>query len=121
SNGIMHDYYRITLTSLYQPLVGALAYSLYMTLWSQIESYNNWSESATHRSLMNIVQLDLNEVLHARKKLEGIGLLTTYVKENDDVRCFYYQLEIPMSPQEFLNDGALNVYLYNRIGNYQFS
>lgn len=121
SNGIMHEFYRKTLTTLYQPLVGALAYSLYMTFWSQMEEDNKWSARATHRSLMNIVQLDLDQFLHARKKLEGIGLLTTYLQEKDGERCFYYELETPMSPHDFLNDGALNVYLYNQLGNYHFN
>ncbi|PWA12322.1 Replication initiation and membrane attachment protein [Pueribacillus theae] len=120
SNGLMHDFYRKTLTSLYQPLIGAVAYSLYMTLWSQLENEQDWSERATHRSLMNITQLDLKEILLARKKLEGIGLLTTYVKEENGERSYLYQLEVPMSPDNFFNDGALNVYLYNRLGNHQF-
>lgn len=120
SNGIMHDFYRKTLTSLYQPLIGATAYSLYMTLWSWLETDDDWSKSATHRSLMNVTQLDLKQLLLARKKLEGIGLLTTFLKETDGTRNYYYQLEVPMSPEKFFNDGALNVYLYNRLGNYQF-
>lgn len=120
ANGLMHDYYRKTLTSLYQPLVGAIAYSLYMTLWSQIDSEKNWSQPATHRSLMNVVQLDLNQILEGRKKLEGIGLLKTFVNEDSETRSYYYLLEAPLSPKRFFNDGALNVYLYNQLGHYQF-
>lgn len=120
AKGIMHDYYRKTLTSLYQPLIGPIAYSLYMTLWAQIESETDWSEPATHHSLMNTMQLNLNEILLARKKLEAIGLLETFVDEAHDPRRYYYLLESPLSPQEFFNDGALNVYLYNKLGHHQF-
>lgn len=120
AKGIMHDYYRKTLTSLYQPLIGPVAYSLYMTLWAQIESETDWSEPTTHHSLMNMMQLNLNEILLARKKLEAIGLLETFVDDGHDPRRYYYLLESPLSPQEFFNDGALNVYLYNKLGHYQF-
>lgn len=120
AKGIMHDYYRKTLTSLYQPLIGPVAYSLYMTLWAQIETETDWSEPATHHSLMNMMQLNLNEILLARKKLEAIGLLETFVDDDHDPRRYYYLLESPLSPQEFFNDGALNVYLYNKLGHYQF-
>lgn len=120
AKGIMHDYYRKTLTSLYQPLIGPVAYSLYMTLWSQIDSETDWSEPATHHSLMNMMQLNLNEILLARKKLEAIGLLETFVDDKHDPRRYYYLLESPLSPHAFFNDGALNIYLYNRLGHYQF-
>ncbi len=120
AHGLMHDFYRKTVTTLYQPLIGAVAYSLYMTLWSQIPSEIKWSEETTHRSLMNITQLDLKELLIGRKKLEAIGLLYSFVKEKNDARVFYYQLEVPLSPEQFFNDGALNVYLYNRLGHHQF-
>lgn len=120
ANGMMHDYYRKVVTSLYQPLVGAIAYSLYMTFWGQLESEKEWSKPSTHRSLMNVVQLDLKQILLARKKLEGIGLLKTYVDEDSEPRHYFYVLEAPLSPHQFFNDGALNVFLYNRLGPYHF-
>lgn len=120
ANGMMHDYYRKIVTSLYQPLIGSVAYSLYMTFWSQLDSEKTWTEPATHRSLMNVVQLDLKQILLGRKKLEGIGLLKTFVHEQHEPRDYLYVLEPPLSPQQFFNDGALNVYLYNRLGHYHF-
>lgn len=120
ANGMMHDYYIKTVTSLYQPLIGSIAYSLYMTFWSQIESDKAWSKPSTHRSLMNIVQLDLKHILAGRKKLEGIGLLKTFVDEESEPRDYFYMLEAPLSPRRFFDDGALNVYLYNRLGHYHF-
>lgn len=120
ANGIMHEFYRKTLTTLYQPLIGSIAYSLYMTLWSQIDSERDWSKPSTHRGLMNVVQLDLKEILAGRKKLEGIGLLKTFVNADSEPRDYFYLLEAPLSPRHFFNDGVLNVYLYNRLGHYHF-
>ncbi|RBW71504.1 replication initiation and membrane attachment family protein [Bacillus taeanensis] len=120
SRGILHDYYRQVITSLYQPLIGALAYSLYMTFWSELDDAKSWSEMSTHRSLMNLTQLNLQQLLEARKKLEAVGLLKTYVKKEQDAKLYVYELEAPFTPEQFYNDGALNVYLYNRLGSHKF-
>jgi replication initiation and membrane attachment protein len=120
SSGMLHDYYRKVITALYQPLIGALAYSLYMTLWSELDDEKSWSEMSTHRSLMNLMQLNLQQLLEARKKLEGVGLLKTYVKKEQDAKLYVYELETPFTPEQFYNDGALNVYLYNRLGSHKF-
>ncbi|WP_243291225.1 replication initiation and membrane attachment family protein [Bacillus sp. FJAT-47783] len=116
SNGMLHDYDRKILTLLYQPLVGAKAYSLYMSLWSELEENRLSAEESTHHSLMAIMQLPLNEIYQERLKLEGMGLLNTYQMDAEDPKKFIYELQPPLSPKWFFSDGMLNVYLYNRVG-----
>lgn len=121
ANGLLHEYDRKVLTFLYQPLIGSTCFSLYMTLWAELEENRLWSESSTHHLLMNLLGRNLNEIYEARLKLEGIGLVKTYVKTEDEVRSFIYELHPPLSPDQFFLDGMLNIYLYRKIGKNHFS
>ncbi|MBA2873771.1 replication initiation and membrane attachment family protein [Thermaerobacillus caldiproteolyticus] len=119
SNGILHDFDRKVITLLYQPLIGHRAFSLYMTLWSELEQ-QLWGEETTHHSLMAIMQCSLKDIYDERLKLEGIGLLKTYVNHEQDPKQFIYELQPPLTPEQFFTDGVLNVFLYNRIGKTKF-
>jgi replication initiation and membrane attachment protein len=121
SSGILHFYDQKVLTFLYQPLIGSSAYSLYMTLWGELEENRLWSEQSTHHSLMNFLDTNLKEIYYARQKLEAMGLLKTFVKEDEEERSFIYELQPPLNPETFFLDGMLNIYLYQKIGKKQFS
>ncbi len=121
ANGILHDYDRKILTFLYQPLIGAECYSLYMTLWAELEENRLWSESHSHHSLMNFMVMNLKEIYDKRLKLEAIGLLKTFVKQEEGHRLFVYELQPPLTAEQFLSDGMLNIYLYRKIGRAQFA
>ena len=106
---------RDNLITLYEPIMGALAVSLYLTLWRDLK-YNNFkSEEYNHHHLMSIMKTDLKSIKEARSALESLGLLKTYVKSGD-IYSYVYELYSPMSPREFLNHPVLNVVLYNNIG-----
>ncbi|MGE6751792.1 replication initiation and membrane attachment family protein [Rossellomorea sp. NPDC071047] len=116
TNGILQEYDRKIITFLYQPLIGSVCYSLYMSLWGEVEENRLWSTDSTHYHLMNVLSVNLQEVYEARMKLEGIGLLKAYEKRDNEDRSFLYELQPPLTPQEFFHDGMLNVYLYRKIG-----
>ncbi|EHL73112.1 MULTISPECIES: replication initiation and membrane attachment family protein [Bacillus] len=119
-SGILHDTDRKILTFLYQPLIGSACFSLYMTLWAQAEENRLWSKTSNHYGLMNFLNMNLKTIYHERLKLEGIGLLKTYVKEMGDSRSYIYELLPPLTPEQFFQDGMLNVFLYRKIGRSQF-
>ena len=121
SDGLLHEYDRKVLTFLYQPLIGSTCFSLYMTLWAELEENRLWSESSTHHLLMNLLEMNLKEIYEARLKLEGIGLLKTRVKTDEGGRSFIYELHPPLTPEQFFLDGMLNIYLYRKIGKNHFS
>lgn len=121
TNGILHEYDRKVLTMLYLPLIGSTCYSLYMALWSEVEANRFWSEEKKHLHLMSMLQLNLQQIFEERKKLEGIGLLKTYVNNGDAMRTYIYELQPPLSPKNFFDDGVLNIYLYNRLGKKSFN
>ncbi|EKN67465.1 DnaD domain protein [Schinkia azotoformans] len=120
TNGILQDFDRKVLTLLYQPLIGALCYSLYMTLWSEIDVNRLWGDKNKHYHLMNLMQINLDSILNERKKLEGIGLLKTYLKDGE-TKTYIYELQPPLSPENFFNDGLLNIYFYNRLSKTSFN
>ncbi|KKK38319.1 Replication initiation and membrane attachment protein [Mesobacillus campisalis] len=121
SNGLLHEYDRKVLTFLYQPLVGPVCLSLYMTLWAELEENRLWSASTSHHSLMTLLDMNLKDIYHARLKLEAMGLLKTFVKDDEeDVRSFIYELQAPLTPEQFFLDGLLNIYLYRKVGKNQF-
>jgi replication initiation and membrane attachment protein len=120
SGGLLHEYDRKVLTFLYQPLIGPSCLSLYMTLWAELEENRLWSEPVTHHNLMTIMDMNLKDIYHARQKLEGMGLLKTFVKNGEGGRSFIYELQPPLTPEQFFLDGMLNVYLYRKVGKNQF-
>ncbi|MBE4908228.1 replication initiation and membrane attachment family protein [Bacillus luteolus] len=120
SADMLNENDRKVLTLLYQPLIGTKCFSLYMTLWSELEQNRMWGEETTHHGLMAIMQTNLRDIYQERLKLEAIGLMKTFVNESDDNRLFIYDIQAPLTPKEFFTDGVLNIFLYNRLGKNKF-
>ncbi len=104
------------LTLLYQPLIGFGAHSLYLTLAAQLERDQYWSSEQSHHQLMLQLGSSLANIYEQRKKLEGIGLLKTFKRKEDSHSAYLYELQAPMSPQEFFENDVLSVYLLNQLG-----
>ncbi|MEK3890429.1 replication initiation and membrane attachment family protein [Bacillus sp. FSL K6-3431] len=119
-NGTLHQHDKKIITFLYQPLIGPICTSFYTTLWHAVEENRLWSEEWSHYHLMNLLGLNLQDIYHARLKLEGIGLLKTYIKSEREARSFVYELQSPLSAEQFFTDGMLNIYLYQKLGQSHF-
>lgn len=113
SKAILTDYDRKIITLLYQPIIGSCATNLYFTYWSLYE--NNKLIERTHYQLMTNMQLKLETIILAREKLEGIGLLKTYLKK-DTINNFVYEIYKPLNAYEFCSSPLLNTLLINNIG-----
>ena len=103
------------LTNLYQPIIGYTAISLYLTLLNDLDNIKKENKIYTHHHLMTSMQLKLDNIVDARYKLEGIGLLKTYIKTGE-IDEYIYILYSPLSAYEFFNHPILNIVLYNNIG-----
>lgn len=112
---LVADYDRETLTNLYQPLVGYSALALYFTLWSEAEMQRVNSISA-HETLLAKMKISVGEFIKARKALEGVGLLRTYLEDNKGAKIYTYELYAPKTPNEFFSDTLLYGLLINYIG-----
>ena len=116
---ILDDQDRLTLTLLYQPIIGSIAVSLYLTLWSFLDKNKITSTSNTHNDLVVSMQLKLEDIKEAKDKLEAIGLIKTYLKKGD-VNNYVYELYGPLSAFEFINNPILNTALYNNINKKEY-
>lgn len=116
---VMNDTDRLVLTMLYQPLIGYKALALYFTFWSDLDSTGVMSIEFTHRHLMNVTGLRVEDIMEARKKLEAIGLLKTAFKTGN-INNYVYQLYAPLSPSEVLTHPFLSIILYNTLGSKEY-
>lgn len=110
-----------TLISLYEPIVGPTAISLYLTLWSDLDKLECISISYTHHHLMTILKSSLELIVKARKSLEALGLLKSFLKEDENISEYIYELYSPLSPSEFFNHPILGVLLLNNIGENEYN
>ncbi len=116
---ILNDNDRNLLILLYQPIIGANAISLYYTLWSYLDKLELLSNEWTHHHILRDMMISNSELIDARVKLEAIGLIKTYVKKGN-VNNFVYELYSPISAQEFINNPALNMAIYNAVGKLEY-
>ena len=117
---VLNNEDRMVLIKLYEPVIGSTAVSLYYTFWSNLDSMNIMSTEYTHHYLMASMRLKLEDILEAREKLEGIGLIKTYVKESD-VNSYIYELYSPLSPKEFIDSPILSVTLKSNVGKREYN
>lgn len=119
SKSILSDTDRKIIINLYEPILGALAVSLYFTLWNDLDKNEIMSIDLIHHHLMVVLKCGINSIKTARESLEAFGLLKSYVK-NGSINDYIYELYSPLSPQEFFNHPILNIVLYNNIGEREY-
>ena len=76
---------------LYQPIIGHAATALYYTLIDDLDKSELISDDLTHHHIMTNMQLSLENLIIAREKLEAVGLLKTYVRQ-DNINHFVFLL-----------------------------
>lgn len=109
---------------MYQPMVGAMASSLYQTLYHQIPGERTgYAEPEQQRKIF--LSLDIEPSENGRKtlaalssKLEATGLLSSYrvyIPYNDEY-MYVYKLHAPLNPAEFFKNQHLILLLQDKIG-----
>lgn len=116
---ILTDFERKTIISLYGPIIGSNAVSLYFTLWQDLERASSPDTKYNHHHLMSILKLGLEPVTTARRALESMGLLRSFYKSGD-INDYYYELYSPLTPYEFFNHPIFNIVLYNNVGSTEY-
>lgn len=116
---MLTDKERKNLISLYEPVIGYSAVSLYLTLWRDLDRLELVSMDYTHHHLMSLLKCDLETIKQARLSLESVGLIKTYVKTGD-LNSYVYELYSPLSPKEFFVHPIFSVILYNNLGKYEY-
>lgn len=116
---ILNEYDRKIISMLYQPIMGSIATSLYYTLWADLDKTEVLSGEFTHHHLMTSLRIKMDAIINARKKLEAIGLLKTFIKKGS-YNSYVYELYSPISASEFFNHPILNIVLYNNVGKKEY-
>jgi len=119
NKSILSDTDRAIIINLYEPLIGALAVSLYFTLWNDLNISGIMSRDLIHHHLMVVLKSGIGTIKTARESLEAFGLLKSYMKTGS-INEYIYELYSPLSPQEFFNHPILNVVLYNNVGEREY-
>lgn len=101
----------MVLSLLYAPLLKSASFTLYMSFFALLGD-NLTSQSFKYQELLDLTDLKANEFYKARIRLEGLGLLATYKKENE----YLLLLKNPLTAKQFLSDGILGMYLCSEIG-----
>ncbi|HZG16330.1 MAG TPA: DnaD domain protein [Candidatus Bathyarchaeia archaeon] len=108
-------------THFYLPIIGVESHTLYQLLLHEVEEKSGACTENTHRGLMLMTALPLDRLLTARERLEAMGLLDVYRRENNQGDSLYeYVVKPPLTPAEFFNDYVLSLMLLNRIENFRF-
>lgn len=116
---ILTDKERKNLISLYEPIIGYAAVSLYLTLWRDLDRLELVSMDYNHHHLMSLLKCNLDVIKSARMSLEAVGLLKTYVKQGD-LNSYVYELYSPLSPKEFFAHPIFSVIVYNNLGKVEY-
>lgn len=112
--------YDISLSHLYQPLVGMKAMMLYQTLLNENRIFGEQT-IRTHHALMNYLNISLETIYNERLKLEAIGLLKTFESIKDSQKVYTYDLQCPFTPRQFFNDPMLSELLFHHLGEKMFT
>lgn len=118
---ILTEHDKKNLINLYEPIIGSLPISLYLTLWSDLDKLELMSKDFNHHHLMTLLKTKLDNIKEAREALEAVGLLKTFIKTNNNLNSYIYELYSPLSAYEFFNHPILNVVLYNNIGEIEYN
>ena len=103
----------VSLFSLYQPVIGNNAVSLYMTLYS--EGLHQRTQE-THARLSVLAGLSIEEIERARFRLEEFKLTESYAEERSTNTAYIYVLHAPLPVQSFLDTSWLKNAFVSAVG-----
>ncbi|MCR5491552.1 MAG: DnaD domain protein [Bacilli bacterium] len=100
----------------YLPLIGGNAFALYKALVGV-----KAEELSSHERIMSKLRLSNGEFYNAVESLEAVGLVRTFVKQDDKIGCFIYCVYAPLSPEQFFSDPLFAGTLRKYVGDKEYS
>jgi replication initiation and membrane attachment protein len=115
------DLQRVSLDTLYQPIIGSLAYTLINVLWRMRQANRFHTKPYSNFDLLSTLNIDIKTLYNTRLRLEAAGLMKTFVKNGDTNQAEYvYRLISPLDYRGFFQDDLLSVTLLQSIGENQY-
>lgn len=105
-----------TLSLLYQPLIGSNSLGCYLMLSNLVNPTNLQTDIYKMQYLLDILNFNVETLTNVLDKLNAIGLLTTYEKDN----IYLFRLNMPLKPRQFFLDTILGPYLKSEVGDKNF-
>lgn len=103
------------LTMLYQPIIGSMAISLYLSLAAYLDRKQIISSDITHHTLIKSMHINIDKIVEARSSLEALGLIKTYYLEGE-VNNYVYELYSPLDAYTFFKDSLMATLLKDSVG-----
>ncbi len=101
---------RQVLNTLYLPIIDNNALDCYNALASLVNTNSFESDILLHNNFLTKFHFDPKLFVESRIKLEAVGLLKVYFKDN----VYLYELLLPLSAKEFFNNEELStIFNYN--------
>ena len=112
----LSEYKRKIFDDFYSPIVGVMASSLYNSFFTVLEFGKTESNPIKHEILCKKLKLTEEAFLEARRSLEAIGLLDTYVKSTPYEVQYLYVVKNVLTPYQFLTDSMYSNLLNVALG-----
>jgi len=112
---LIADYDYETMVNLYQPIVGFTATSLYFTLVAEGKNQRVYS-LVKHEEILMKMQISSGAFVDARKHLEAVGLLKTYLLKSNGEAIYHYDIYSPRTPANFFDNALLYGMLIKCVG-----
>lgn len=100
------------IVNLYQPIIGQNATNLYLFLANQT------ADEQLHTNILSTLQLGVRDLYQARIRLEGMALLQTFKLDEES---YAYQVEQPLSANDFFETDVLSALLFHQVGEQRFN
>lgn len=105
-----------TLTLLYQPLIGVDGLGCYLMMSNLINPVNLQTDVYSIQYLLDLLNFNAEQLKNSLDKLDAIGLLTTFVKDN----IYLFRINMPLKARQFFLDSILGPFLKSEIGQKNF-
>lgn len=103
---LVADYDQNILVNLYQPIIGFTGLAVYLSLLGEANNQKVVS-LINHDEFFDRMKITAGQFVDARKLLEGIGLIKTYVLKSQGTQIFHYDVFSPRTPIDFFNNTLL--------------
>ncbi|GAW63903.1 chromosome replication initiation membrane attachment protein [Ligilactobacillus acidipiscis DSM 15836] len=104
------------LLDLYVPIMGSNAYGLYVLLSRYGKPRPDLVKRSMNKELLVGLSLGMRDFLEVREKLEALGLLRTFEKNDRLGKLSLYFIQRPLVGENFFNDDLLSTLLLETIG-----
>lgn len=109
-----------TFLRFYQPLLGSQAFSTFYGLRAFLKPQPVLSDRQLQSLLLAQLNLGRQDITDSLNRLEGVGMVRTFTKQDTLGRLQVYELQSTMTPAELINDDLLSVLLLESVGEHEF-